>query len=153
MKTPNGKNHSSGFTVIEPVVGIAITLVVAAFAIPNVVATLRAYRLSESAHVAAHQPTEIGADMHDHLRSAIDLIIQEVGQAGSLPSGTLGARNTNGAVFASGVAQAASLNDDTGLFVGEKLLVDAGANQELPASHSLIKLGSRSRFRAPPRMC
>ena len=55
MKTPNGKNNARGFTVIELVVTIAITLLLAAFAIPNAVAALRAYRLSSSARAAAHQ--------------------------------------------------------------------------------------------------
>lgn len=109
-----------GFSLLELMVSTLIMLVVAGAAF----GALNYYQKT-------YQHTEIGADMHDNLRSAIDLIIQEVSQAGSLPSGTLGARNTNGAVFASAAAQTVNLNDATGLFVGEKLVVDAGASQEL----------------------
>lgn len=109
-----------GFSLLELMVSTVIMLVVAGAAF----GALNYYQKT-------YQHTEIGADMHDNLRSAIDLIIQEVSQAGSLPSGTLGGRNTNGAVFASAAAQTVNLNDATGLFVGEKLLVDAGASQEL----------------------
>jgi len=55
LKTPNGKTTSTGFTVIELVIGMAVVLLLAAFAIPNTLATLRAYRLSGSSHSLAHQ--------------------------------------------------------------------------------------------------
>ena len=55
MKTPSGKNNSSGFSLIELVVGVAILLLLAAIAIPNALATLRAYRLTGSARAVAHQ--------------------------------------------------------------------------------------------------
>lgn len=116
------RDHRSehGFSLLELMVSTVVMLIVAGGAF----GALNYYQKT-------YQHTEISADMHDNLRSAIDLIIQEVSQAGSLPSGTLGARNTNGAIFASGVAQAVNLNDATSLFTGEKLLVDAGASQEL----------------------
>lgn len=119
-RTRHSERAEQGFSLLELMVSTVVMLIVAGGAF----AALNYYQKT-------YQHTEIGADMHDNLRSAIDLIIQEVGQAGALPSGTLGARNTNGAIFASGVAQAVNLNDATGFFVGEKLLVDAGANQEL----------------------
>ena len=119
-RTRHPQRAERGFSLLELTVSTVVMLIVAGGAI----SALNYYQKT-------YQHTEIGADMHDNLRSALDLIIQEVGQAGSLPSGTLGARNTNGGVFASGVAQAVNLNDATGLFVGEKLLVDAGASQEL----------------------
>ncbi|MBA0086801.1 MAG: prepilin-type N-terminal cleavage/methylation domain-containing protein, partial [Acidobacteria bacterium Pan2503] len=116
------KAHRSeqGFSLLELMVSTVVMLIVAGGAF----GALNYYQKT-------YQHTEIGADMHDNLRSAIDLVIQEVGQAGSLPSGTLGTRNTNGAVFASGVAQTVNVNNGSGFFAGEKLLVDAGANQEL----------------------
>ena len=109
-----------GFSLLELLVSTVVMLVVAGAAF----GALNYYQKT-------YQHTEIAADMHDNMRSAIDLIIQEVGQAGTLPSGTLGARNTNGAVFPSAAAQNVNLSDTIGLFVGEKLLVDAGASQEL----------------------
>ena len=119
-RTRHSQRAEQGFSLLELMVSTVVMLVVAGGAF----AALNYYQ-------KAYQHTQIGADMHDNMRSAIDLIIQEVGQAGSMPSGRLGARNTNGATFASGVAQAVNLNDVTGLFIGEKLLVDAGASQEL----------------------
>lgn len=79
-----------------------------------------------------YQHTEISADMHDNLRSAIDLIIQEVGQAGAVNLGTsLGTRTLTNAVVPGPLAQAVLLNNTIGIFQNEKLLVDAGASQEL----------------------
>ena len=114
------RHSENGFSLLELMVSTVVMLIVAGGAF----GALNYYQKT-------YQHTEIGADMHDNLRSAIDLIIQEVGQAGSLPSGTLGASNLNGVVFASGVAQTVNLNNAAGFFADEKLLVDAGANQEL----------------------
>ena len=55
MKTPNGKTSSAGFSLIELVIAVAVLLLLAALAIPNAVATLRAYRISGSARGVAHQ--------------------------------------------------------------------------------------------------
>ena len=55
MKTPNGKNSLRGFTLIELMVGIAVILLISAFALPGALATLRAYRLASSARAIAHQ--------------------------------------------------------------------------------------------------
>lgn len=55
MKTPNGKTSTAGFSLIELVIAVAVLLLLAAIAIPNAVAALRAYRLSGSAHAVAHQ--------------------------------------------------------------------------------------------------
>ena len=124
-------HHSEqGFSLLELMVSTVIILIVAGGAF----GALNYYQKT-------YQHTEIGADMHDNLRSAVDLIIQEVGQAGSLPTGTLGTRTLSAAVFPSAVAQTATVNNATGFFDGEKLLVDAGANQELV---TLTAVGSYS---------
>src|ERR1051325_9805809 len=117
------RHHTEkGFSLLELMVSTLIMMVVAG----GVFAAMNYYQKT-------YQRTEITADMHDNLRSAIDLIIQEVGQAGSLNLGTtLGARQlTNGVAFGSPVAQVVLMNDTTGIFPNEKLLVDAGASQEL----------------------
>src|ERR1041384_5901602 len=111
-----------GFSLLELMVSTLMIMVV----VGGVFGAMNYYQKT-------YQRTEINADMHDNLRSSIDLIIQEVGQAGSLNLGTtLGARKlTNGVPFGSPIAQAVLMNDTTGIFPGEKLLVDAGASQEL----------------------
>jgi len=55
LKTPNGKNSTRGFTITELLVGLVVVLVLSALAIPNTLATLRAYRLAGSARSLAHQ--------------------------------------------------------------------------------------------------
>ncbi len=65
-----------GFSLVELMVSTVIMLVVAG----GVFGALNYYQKT-------YQRTEISADMHDNLRSAIDLIMQEVGQAGSSPAG------------------------------------------------------------------
>src|SRR6266700_3154496 len=111
-----------GFSLVELMVSTVVMLIVAGGAF----GALNYYQKT-------YQRTEISADMHDNLRSAIDLITQEVGQAGSLNLGTtLGTRQpTNGVPVGSPVAQVVLMNDTSGIFPNEKLLVDAGASQEL----------------------
>lgn len=109
-----------GFTLLELMVSTVVMLVVAGGAFT----ALNYYQKT-------YQHTEMGADMHDNLRSALGLIVQEVGQAGALPSTTLGSCTLQNGVVASGVAQTVTLNNCTGFFAGEKLLVDADAKQEL----------------------
>ncbi len=111
-----------GFSLLELMVSTVIMMVVAG----GVFQALNYYQKT-------YQRTESSADMHDNLRSAIDLIIQEAGQAGSLNLGTtLGTRNLpNGVPIGSPVAQLVTVSDTTGIFAGEKLLVDAGPSQEL----------------------
>ena len=117
------RHHAEkGFSLLELMVSTLIIMVVGG----GVFGALNYYQKT-------YQRTEISADMHDNLRSAIDLIIQEAGQAGSLNLGTtLGTRQlTNGVPFGSPVAQVVLMNNTTGIFPNEKLLVDAGASQEL----------------------
>src|SRR6266700_3598965 len=111
-----------GFSLVELMVSTVIMLVVAG----GVFGALNYYQKT-------YQRTEISADMHDNLRSAIDLITQEAGQAGAMNlSTTLGTRQlTNGVAIGSPVAQVVLMNDTTGIFPNEKLLVDAWATQEL----------------------
>jgi len=81
-----------------------------------------------------YQRTEISADMHDNLRTAIELITQEVGQAGALPSlaGAAGPPTLAAAVVGSPLAQTVVLlgGVTSSIYPGEQLMVDAGANQE-----------------------
>lgn len=69
-------------------------------------------------------------EMHSSVRSATELLQQEVGQAGliSLP----GPVTLSTAVAAPGV-QTVTVSSVAGMFVGEQLTFDAGANQETAA--------------------
>ena len=95
MKTANGKNSSRGFTIIELLIGLVVILILAAFAIPNTVAALRAYRLSGSAHAVAHQLSLARLRAQTEFTNA-QLVIDPVANSYSLqlcttPTNTLGA--------------------------------------------------------------
>lgn len=69
-------------------------------------------------------------EMHSGVRSATELLQQEVGQAGrlSLP----GTVTLSAAVTATG-SQSVTLSSVSGMFTGEQLTIDTGANQETVA--------------------
>jgi len=95
LKTANGKNSSRGFTIIELLIGLVVILILAAFAIPNTVAALRAYRLSGSAHAVAHQLSLARLRAQTEFTNA-QLVIDPVANSYSLqlcttPTNTLGA--------------------------------------------------------------
>src|SRR6266550_3053313 len=62
--------------------------------------------------------------MHGSVRSATELVQQEIGQSGRLPPFTTPV--TLGAAVAPGTLVVASVNSVAGMFVNEKLVVDAG---------------------------
>src|SRR5260370_31361524 len=106
--------HSAekGFSLLELIVSTVIMLVVAGGAF----GALNYYQKT-------YQRTEISADMHDNLRSATDLIIQEAGQAGSFNFGTtLGPRRlTHRGPFWSPPARGDFLSNTTRLFPHKKI--------------------------------
>jgi hypothetical protein len=68
--------------------------------------------------------------MYENVRGAVELMAQEVGQAGavSLPST---APTLSAGVSVSASAQTATISSTTSMFVGEKVIVDTGTNEEL----------------------
>src|SRR6185295_2937284 len=74
-------------------------------------------------HQKTSQTEELKADMYQGLRGAVELMAQEIGQAGlvSLPTTqpTLSA-----AVAVNAAAQTVAVSSTASMFVGEKLLVD-----------------------------
>lgn len=108
--------EEAGSTLIETMVSLTLMLIVSAGVMEGIV------RLS---HV---QSLVFGRSaMHDGVRSATELLQQEVGQAGSvaLPAGT----QLTGAVTVVGIATA-GVSSTTGMFVGENLVVDVGDSEE-----------------------
>ena len=69
------RKNESGFSLLELLASISILLVIAA----GVFSALSYY-------LGAYQRTQLTVDMHDTTRSAIDLMTQEIGQAGLLSS-------------------------------------------------------------------
>jgi prepilin-type N-terminal cleavage/methylation domain-containing protein len=109
-----------GFSLVEMMVSLTVLLVI----------TGAAFSLMGT-YQNVSQTEELKADMYQSLRGAVELMAQEIGQAGlvSLPSNpqpTLSA-----AVTASAAAQTVAISSATSMFVGEKLLVDNGTSEEL----------------------
>ena len=104
-----------GFTLIELMVAMLVLMVVSGTVIKGVMdmATL-------------HNTIMNRTDMHSGVRNATQLLSQEVGQAGrvSLPAAvTLTAATVVGATVA-------TVSSATDMFVGEQIVIDAGANSE-----------------------
>ena len=107
--------HQQGFSLGELLVSVVLTsLIVSA-------ATAMIVQLSKSERTVWNR-----TQMHSSVRGATELLQQEVGQAGlmALPGPT-----TLSAAVNVG-SSAATVSSTAGMFVGQKLLVDTGENQE-----------------------
>ncbi len=111
-----GRKQHDGFSLLEMMVSLAVMLVVASAAF---------YTLDQSQKVYGSQ--QLQSDMHATLRSAFELMSQEIGQAGSVD---FAPTTLSAAVTGSTSAQTATLASSANIFVGEELTVDTGANQE-----------------------
>jgi prepilin-type N-terminal cleavage/methylation domain-containing protein len=111
-----------GFSLLELLVSVTILLVIASAAFGAL-----------SYYQRMYQRTDLTADMHDTTRSAAELMAQEIGQAGLLSSFSAPLTTLGSAVSGNSTAQSVAFTSASGIFVGEKLLVDLGSNQELVA--------------------
>jgi type II secretory pathway pseudopilin PulG len=116
------RQNEIGFSLLELLASVSILIVIAGAAFGAM-----------SYYQGMYQRTDLTADMHDTTRSAIDLMAQEIGQAGLLSSSSSQLTTLGAAVTSNAAAQSVSLASTTGIFVGEKLLVDVGSKQELVA--------------------
>ena len=113
------QTRNSGFTLLEMTISTVVMLV-----ITGVVFGV----LSFSQKIYGSQ--QLQADMHSGMRGVIELMTQEIGQAGSLsfaPKQVV----APGIVAPAAAAQAMNVTSTTGMFVNEWLTVDSGAQQEL----------------------
>jgi hypothetical protein len=74
--------------------------------------------------------TMLKADMHAGVRGAAELMAQEIGQAGTVPSAST---TLSGNVTASALEQTVNIASSANFFVGENLQIDAGAANETVA--------------------
>lgn len=109
-------SNEAGTTLIETMVALTLMMVVSAGVMEGILRFSRVQSLVFGRSA-----------MHDGVRSATELLQQEVGQAGSvsLPAGT----QLTGAVTVVGVATV-GVSSTTGMFLGENLVIDVGANEE-----------------------
>jgi prepilin-type N-terminal cleavage/methylation domain-containing protein len=105
-----------GFTLLETMVALVVLLVVMGTVMSAMIGFSRTQSMVWNR-----------SNMHGAVRSATELLQQEVGQAGrvSLPSGIQMTTD----VAAAG-ALTVSVTSTTGMFVGERLVIDAGSNEE-----------------------
>lgn len=109
-------SSDQGFTLIETLVAMTVLLVVMGAVMTSMI------QFSQTQSLVWNR-----ANMHGGVRSATELLQQEVGQAGrvSLAPGLV----TTVAVTTAG-SQTVSATSTANMFVGEQLVVDAGPNEE-----------------------
>jgi prepilin-type N-terminal cleavage/methylation domain-containing protein len=116
-----GENR--GFSLIEVMVSMVVLLVIMSSVF---------YIMSKYQRI--YQTEQVSANMLSGANSTLELLSQEIGQAGYLG---FTSRGLTPAVTGGTAAQWVAISDMAGntavadLFVGEKLLVDTGANEEL----------------------
>lgn len=122
-------NAEAGFSLIEALVAMAIFMIVSGTALEGV------FRLTRTNQTVSNR-----SQMHAGVRNATELLQQEVGQAGRVALPRLvrfaaaltsaGSQTvTLKAVNAAG-ATVSGANATAGMYVGERLTVDTGANEE-----------------------
>ena len=110
------ERSEGGFTMIETLMALLVTLIIMAGVMQSLL------QLSRTQTMVWNR-----ANMHGSVRSATELLQQEVGQAGrvSLPSSV-----TTAAAVLVPALSSISVSSTSGMFVGESLVVDAGSNEE-----------------------
>lgn len=115
--SPSGFGRpTGGFSLVELMASVTILLVVS-----SAIFSLLGY------YQKVHGTTRLKADMYNNIRGVVELMAQEIGQAGlvSLPSPTLSA-----AVTASASAQAVAISSTACIAPPQNAIVDTGSSQE-----------------------
>ncbi len=108
-------SRQAGFSLIELMIAVAVMMIVSSSVLTGVLT------LTKVSGTVSNR-----SEMHSGVRNATELLQQEVGQAGRV---VLPNTVTLGAAVAAGVATV-GVTSVSGMFVGEQLVVDAGANEE-----------------------
>lgn len=140
--TPMSTRSDSGFSLPELLIAMAIVLVIFGAVTDGLLQTTTTTRMTWNR-----------TEMHSGVRGVTELLQQEVGQAGfvALPQGV--AVSLSAAVTVAG-SQTVTVNSTTEMFVGEKLVIDAGcADALIPCTSNeetvtLTALNSATQFTA-----
>jgi len=113
---PQTSPADQGFTLIETMVALSVLLIVMGAVMSNLI------QFAQTQSLVWNR-----ANMHGGVRSATELLQQEVGQAGSasLAPGT----KMTSAVTAAG-SQTVAVTSTANMFVGEQLVIDTGQQEE-----------------------
>jgi len=117
VRVDKGFRSSQGFTLMELLIAVTIMLIVIG---PLLEAASR--------YMQRYRGQQLIVEMNQGLRAAQELIGQEVIQAGFH---SFAPRRVTIGVFAAPGAQAAQVNDTSFFYVGQKLAIDLGINQEI----------------------
>ena len=115
-RTRGAARGEAGFSMIELMMATAILLVISGTMLSGI------QRLTQMQNGISNR-----ADLHSSVRGAIELLQQEIGQAGSV---SLPAPVTLAGTVVSPGAQTVALSSVAGMFTGEQIVVDTGANLE-----------------------
>jgi prepilin-type N-terminal cleavage/methylation domain-containing protein len=112
------RRQQRGFSILETMVSIVVLSAVAAIVMSGMV------QLTKTQGTIANRTA-----MHTSVRNATELLEQEIGQAGKISLPNPSVPVTLSAAAAVG-ATTATISSSNGMFVGEQLVIDTGANSE-----------------------
>ena len=129
IRRPERSEH--GFTMIETLIAMTLLLIVMGGVMESML------QFSRTQTTVWNR-----ANMHASVRSATELLQQEVGQAGrvALPSAV-----EMSSTVAAPVTQTVTVTSTAGMFAGERLVIDAGQNEE---TVSVVSVDSQTAFTA-----
>ena len=125
----DGAGRQTGFSLLEMMVAMVILLVVAGIVMRGMM------QMMLTQGTIANR-----TEMHSSVRSATELLQQEIGQAGrvTLPVTTTPVTITTPVTTANlGTSMPITVTDATGMFNGEKLVIDTGDSEETVAISNL----------------
>jgi prepilin-type N-terminal cleavage/methylation domain-containing protein len=131
-RTKKMRGRASGFSLLEMLVSIVVLLVVAGVAMTVLV------NMTKTQGTVANR-----TEMHSSVRSATELLQQEIGQAGrvSLPNPAVTVTLV-GAVTAVGSPQSVQVSSAAGMFAGEQLVIDAANNSTTNIPQETVTIAS-----------
>lgn len=110
-------SSGEGASLIELLISMGLLMAVLATVLTTAVTYQHRYR-----------GQQLVAEMNQGLRATLELLAQEIEQAGS---DGLAPRRLRGATPGGGTLQTLTLDDTSGLFAGQRLAIDTGAQQEV----------------------
>lgn len=114
-----GRNFAAGFSLIELLASVAIIMLLMSAVFPFLFQSQKKY-----------QSNQVVSEANQSARAAMEVMTQEIGQAGLNPNFT-SAKTSSNTVAVSSSAQCVTLNDIDQINPGDWLMVDTGPNHEL----------------------
>lgn len=116
---PGRPNNSRGFSLMEMLVSIAIIVLLMSAVFPFIFQAQKRF-----------QGNVVSSEANQSARAALEVLSQEIGQAGFNPQFTLN-KTSPTSLTTNGCTQFIQMSDVTGISPGDWVSVDSGPNQEL----------------------